>query len=155
MLLHVDVRQRYRSTSLKTQSKTLWVINHNTRGYKGVDSYGKSQGIFPSFPIPMLLQTAAIRRTGFFCVASSISASDGSRSGLSPCEGIIYWRWGPITAHRRAAGIGRSGDAAHPEHWAPAAGSHPHRLCDHTATWLTHKGGLLTYVNGSGLNLSC
>lgn len=30
-------------------------------------SYGIFQGIFPSLPIPMSLQTAAMRRTGFFC----------------------------------------------------------------------------------------
>lgn len=39
---------------------------------KRLHSYGRSQGICPSFPMPPPLQAAAMRRTGFFCTLSPL-----------------------------------------------------------------------------------
>lgn len=79
------------------------------------NSYGKSQGSFPSFPIPMSLQAAAMRRTGFFCSFSqlvSISSSTQAkqnRKGAGDqalhretrlCVGTIYWGLDSVAAHR-------------------------------------------------------
>lgn len=81
-------------------------------------AYGKSQGSFPSFPIPLPLQTAAMTRTGFFCSSSqlvSIASSSQShkheersrdhalRRDLRLCAGTIYWGLDSITAHRAGA----------------------------------------------------
>lgn len=60
--LHIPDRLQYLVTSLTSHS------------------YGKFQGTFPSFPIPELLQAAAMRRTGFLCMLSWFISISNSRS---------------------------------------------------------------------------